>query len=323
MSAENICSACSWSNERQDGCRYHSNVKLFYGVSDRGVWSVGNRLVVKERSAAPPNLEAKNVKFLEANTTIPVPTIVEQWTEHDRYFLVARRIPGEPLNVAWPTLERDRLAKQTADYLDQLRHLTSPRIQSLDGEPVYSAFLFRADHGVARGPFSTDDELWAAFEKVLQKRRVPPAACQRLRERMPASTPYTFTHGDLTNVNIMVENGRLTGIIDWEAGGYFPVWWEFVAAGIGLGQEDQEWKDLLRSHMPGHEEAREFWRLLYSLSRYPQLDERATQFLGHVEASQQSPDDTRRASQGTGVVKHAVNTMSYHENLPRARFAPK
>ena len=39
---------------------------------------------------------------------------------------------------------------------------------------------------------------------------------------MPPATPYTFTHGDLTSVNIMVENGNLIGIIDWEASGYYP-----------------------------------------------------------------------------------------------------
>lgn len=38
----------------------------------------------------------------------------------------------------------------------------------------------------------------------------------------------------------MVANGSLAGIIDWEASGYFPVWWEYISAGIGLGTEDKE-----------------------------------------------------------------------------------
>lgn len=91
---------------------------------------------------------------------------------------------------------------------------------------------------------------------------------------MPPATPYTFTHGDLTNVNIMVEDGNLTGIIDWEAPGYYPVWWEFTSASIGLGQEDYEWKTLLRKYMPDYSEAREFWLDFYALSKYPNLDER-------------------------------------------------
>jgi hypothetical protein len=42
----------------------------------------------------------------------------------------------------------------------------------------------------------------------------------------------------------MVKDGNLAGILDWEASGYFPVWWEFACAGIGLGQDDFEWKGL-------------------------------------------------------------------------------
>lgn len=55
------------------------------------------------------------------------------------------------------------------------------------------------------------------------KETVLEAARKRLRHCMPSATPYTFTHGDLTNVNIMVENDTLNGMIDWEIFGCFPV----------------------------------------------------------------------------------------------------
>lgn len=101
---------------------------------------------------------------------------------------------------------------------------------------------------------------------------------------MPPSAPYTFTHGDLTNVNIMVDNGNLAGIIDWEASGYFPAWWEFTCAGIGLGSDDAEWKAMLRTYMPDYTEAREFWRDFYALSRYPKVNERAATLLAEDAA---------------------------------------
>lgn len=144
-------------------------------------------------------------------------------------------------------------------------------MQSLGAKPLYSAFLFPPDYGVPRGPFASEDELWAEMEKSLQG--VPERACQRLRQRMPPASPFTFTHGDLFGGNIMVEDGNLTGIIDWEASGFFPVWWEYTAAGIGLGLEDQEWKTLLRKYMPPHEEARRFWLDFYNLRRFPDLNE--------------------------------------------------
>jgi aminoglycoside phosphotransferase (APT) family kinase protein len=129
-------------------------------------------------------------------------------------------------------------------------------MHSLNGGPIYSAFLFPVGYGLPHGPLCSDDELWQEMAKALNK--LPEKVRERLRARMPPAAPYTFTHGDLTNVNILVRDDNLAGIIDWEASGYFPVWWDFASAGIGLGQEDTEWKALLRNYMPDQEEARLF-----------------------------------------------------------------
>ncbi len=96
-------------------------------------------------------------------------------------------------------------------------------MQSLDGGPLFGNFLFLGNNGGIRphGPLSTDDELWEEMTKSLGG--LSEKARPRLRERMPPGAPYTFTHEDLTHVNIMVENGNLTGIVDWEVSGYFPV----------------------------------------------------------------------------------------------------
>ena len=39
-----------------------------------------------------------------------------------------------------------------------------------------------------------------------------------------------FSHGDLRPANIIVKDGHITGIIDWELGGWYPEYWEFVKA---------------------------------------------------------------------------------------------
>jgi aminoglycoside phosphotransferase (APT) family kinase protein len=46
------------------------------------------------------------------------------------------------------------------------------------------------------------------LEKVLEEAR------QRLRQRMPTAIPSTFTHGDLTDVNIVIKDNNLAGILD-------------------------------------------------------------------------------------------------------------
>lgn len=280
---ESTCSACSWSPARQKTCSYNSHVKLFYGASNRGAWSLGSTLILKERSANPPNFEAANIKFLESRTSIPIPNVVHEWYEDDgRYFIITKRIPGRPLEDVWPSLSpehRESIAKQTAEYLSQLREVQSDRMETIGGKPLYSAWLFRQDFETPHGPLSSDDELWSELSKSLTK--VPEKACVELRRRMPPAAPYTFTHGDLTSVNIMVDpdTGDLTGILDWENAGYYPVWWEFAAAGIGLGDNDVEWKRTLRKYMPDYNNAREFWWNSHSLISYPDLNERGLKFL--------------------------------------------
>ncbi|KAL3447634.1 kinase-like domain-containing protein [Aspergillus insuetus] len=275
------CAACSWTAERQKHCSYESHVKLFYEAGDRGLWSLGSHLILKDRGARLKTPEVPNIQLVRDQTSIPVPTVVETWEESERAMILMKRIPGVPLSDAWPRLathEKEQIARQTAEYLLQLRNLQSEKMQALGGQPIYSNFLFRNKKSdLTHGPLASDDELWADMEQGLDD-AVPQAARILLRNRMPPAAPYTFTHNDLTNVNIMVENASLTGIIDWEMSGFFPVWWEYVCTSVAHSEEDKEWKALLRRYMPDHSAAREFWLDYYYLCRDLE-HERARKFL--------------------------------------------
>lgn len=115
--SSDACAACSWTTERQKHCNYESHLKLFYEAGDRGVWSLGSKLILKDRGASLPTFEVPNIQFVQEQTTIPVPTVVESWEEGNHTLILMRRIPGEPLSKAWPRLsadEKERIAKQTA-----------------------------------------------------------------------------------------------------------------------------------------------------------------------------------------------------------------
>ncbi|KAL6230708.1 hypothetical protein BDW75DRAFT_234194 [Aspergillus navahoensis] len=237
-----------------------AQVKLFYEAGDH-------------RGASLPTFEVPNILFIQEQTSIPVPTVVESWEEGQHTLILMKRIPGEPpLSRVWPNLsadEKESIAKQTAEYLLELRKLQSDHIQALGGRPVYSNFLFKDQCSeVPHGPLASDDELWADMERGMGE-SIPEAVRIQLRNCMPSAALYTFTHGDLTNVNIMVEGGSVTGIIDWEMSGYFPVWWEYVCTSVPDSEEDREWKSLLRKFMPDHSAAREFWLDYYYLCRDP------------------------------------------------------
>lgn len=260
------CPACNWTPEQQSQCNYKSNVHLFYSAGDRGAWSLGSKFILKDRGSSPPNYESANTKFVKDNTTIPIPEIVQEWSENRRNMLIVERVPGEPLQEAWPNMklsEKEALAEETAEYLSQLRQLHASKMQSVHGQPLYNAFLFSGKYGMPHGPLMSEDELFDAI--AVEFKDTPDEVTMLTRLGMPSPFPWTFTHGDITYCNIMVdlETYRLTGIIDWEGSGYYPVWWEYVGA-IGLSTEDAEWKALLRKYMPDYSAALEWYKDVYA-----------------------------------------------------------
>lgn len=57
-----------------------------------------------------------------------------------------------------------------------------------------------------------------------------------------------MTHGDLYPRNLIVSNERdviITGIIDWEVGGGYPEYWEYVKA-FHMAFRSDDWHDFLR-----------------------------------------------------------------------------
>jgi aminoglycoside phosphotransferase (APT) family kinase protein len=209
-------------------------VHLFNGAGNRDHRALGTKYNLKDRGP-DPNYEVISTHFLQANTTIPVPTVAQEGTEKSRHFTMVERVPGVPLEKIWssmPQSAREELARCTAEYLGQLRSFQSETMGSVDGSPPYCGFLFpgKGSEGcqVPHGPLKTAEELWRELEKSLDMNSldVPLAVRVRLRDCMSDPAPWTFIHGDLTSCNLMVDPTayELTGIIDWERSGYFPVW---------------------------------------------------------------------------------------------------
>lgn len=272
--ADMPCAACSGTSRRQRRCPYHSKVELSHSSDDQVTWSVGTKATLEDRPANPRCVEAQNMRFVQANTTIPVPTVLAQWKDGGRYFVLAQKIAGQPLDVAWPNLstaDKSRIAEQTALYLSQLRELQSARMQSVDGAPLHLSRLFGDEAAGPHGPISTIEVLWAEMSGELQGASWE-SICDVLDE-MPPATPYTFTHGDLSPANILVENGNLAGIIGWEDSGYLPVWWEYVQTRLTSGPEDREWKALLRKYMPDFSGALSFCRSFHQLQTLADNDD--------------------------------------------------
>ncbi|KAH8673400.1 hypothetical protein BX600DRAFT_455187 [Xylariales sp. PMI_506] len=91
------------------------------------------------------------------------------------------------------------------------------------------------------GPFADEEEFdnWCLARL---RNRLVRWKWQRVLKHNRRDTPATFvlTHGDLTPRNILVKDGAITGIVDWEKSGFFPEYAEYAFA-MSLCHEHEKW----------------------------------------------------------------------------------
>lgn len=65
-----------------------------------------------------------------------------------------------------------------------------------------------------------------------------------------------FTHGDLYRHNILVHDGRLSGIIDWECAGWLPEYWDYTTMTVRAYSITTDWNTAIYT-APGFKYAQE------------------------------------------------------------------
>ncbi|THV55405.1 hypothetical protein BGAL_0009g00550 [Botrytis galanthina] len=247
-----LCHNCGWNAHEQLHSCYSGRVKIMCN-SSRGIWFIGDDYVLKERailehgraSHMGPDVEVS--RFLAENSTIPVAKYLHHWKDSKSHFSIAERVPGMNLTQSGPILTRDQIrgvAREVVEYLKELRKFTSPKIQTPSGLPVRDRVL-----GSARKvQFVTDDvQEWWTRTKPRFKRVQIERWRDIIEDEYPVKGPYVLTHGDLDGSNIMVADGHVSAIIDWETAGYLPEWWEPVATELSMPPLwihffEEEWK---------------------------------------------------------------------------------
>lgn len=207
-----------------------------------------------------PN-EALAMRFVRAHTTIPVPAVIS--SDWDR--ITMEYVEGQTLRQAWPVLtpaQRTGILDQLRGYLAQLQALVydgssdsgssgsgssetpSPPIGRLDGTGVVLPSIMPR----AGGPFATTADLHAWLVQPPKRLTAESMYWHQVTAHLGATAyPVVFTHGDIAARNILVRDGRIVALLDWEYAGWFPAYWEYVFALRGLDNIDWE---TLGYHLP-------------------------------------------------------------------------
>lgn len=238
------------------------------GGSSSAVWRIGRAAFCKVKAWNPEiESEDKTIAFVKKIAPqISTPEVIYAWTEHNRSFLILRRIEGSTLRDAWTSLslsQRHSVVKTIATYCDFLAQNTSQMLGSATGRPVLEPYLSSSDSGLLGS--LTPEECVRYFS-------APTAKYPTLGE------DFHFYHPDLGPGNIIVsDDGRVAGVLDWEAAGYYPTFWIATKPSVSPGLDfyppiaqcnDFEWRKCLRIELErwGYPQASE-WYMKWSTFR--------------------------------------------------------
>lgn len=190
-----------------------------------------------------PN-EAIALRFVKAYTTIPVPEVIS--SDWDR--VTMEYVEGQTLQQAWPVLtpsQQSEILAQLSDYIAQMRSLGGISLGRLDGQGVVvPSFMERWG-----GPFGSLREFhdWLANPLLTKQKDARSIYWHQITTQLGADYPIVFTHADIAARNIIIRDGRIAAIIDWELAGWYPEYWEYVFAMRGMDNIDWE---TIGQHVP-------------------------------------------------------------------------
>ena len=161
---------------------------------DRRVIAVGDGLLA--RYGEDTEREAALLNAIAPRLPLPVPVPVVVAADH----LVFPRVPGVPL-LDLPRAARRVFAPQLRAFAEAV-HALDPGVEVAHDDTPLEEWLKEAR------------ATWPDVREAVPV-RLHAQVEARLAAAPPPAEPHVFIHGDLGAEHVFVEDGRITGIIDW------------------------------------------------------------------------------------------------------------
>jgi len=206
-------------------------------------------LYLKARTAAERGgleNEFEAMQLARRHTDVVVPRPLDLVSDAERSYLLSSALPGRHIGLCIDTMSDEEVEVFVQDlrkWLMQIRSIPKAiapeyKLSSAVGKGCHD---YRISAGVAYdkargdffGPFRNEKD----FNDVLRCGALPEVVHRDGHQ-------IVFTHGDLNMRNIMVRDGKLSGIVDWENAGWFPEHWDYNKAHF-ITKHHWRWKRIV------------------------------------------------------------------------------
>ncbi|CAI7671898.1 unnamed protein product [Penicillium palitans] len=180
------------------------------------------------QEAGQYRVEAHTLGMVEKFTKIPAPRAIDVLETPDASYFLMTQVPGRPIGQLLNTMTDEQVENAVTDlkrYIAELRAIPNEaskfQICNSEGGGILDWRIPDSQSENLRFHTETD------FHNYLTEMMTDDTRKQAAKSH---AIPHAivFTHGDLNPRNILAENGRITGIVDWENAGFFPEYWEYT-----------------------------------------------------------------------------------------------
>jgi aminoglycoside phosphotransferase (APT) family kinase protein len=224
--------------------------------------------------------EAEAMILVANSTSVPVPEVLNAYMIEDIGFILMRKIPGATVQACWEDLSEDSqqfILDQLRGYIHGWRKIEGTFFGFVDQGPCQDTVFMHpwGNQDYQYGPFQTRKEFNQGVVEALKNARSGGQLVDEddygLAEEILASGENgqderkILTHGDLHPTNIIINDGKLAGIIDWGAAGYSIASREYF--GLVWMTPDSSWRKSASNILASDEY--EFWaKVNYSMTQY-------------------------------------------------------
>lgn len=193
----------------------------------------------------------QHIRAHDPSRKIPTPEPLGMLQVKRLFYIFSSFVPGITLENIWTTIlptQKQKIQQQLNRIFFEVRHLPLPSKEGFLGAGGDLPFCQDKRRWTRKSAVCIRDE--GEFNDFLVSESFASAALVRLvRSSLPATHEIVMTHSDLYPRNVIVDNERnveITGIIDWENGGAYPDYWEYVKAlRMGFGAASDDWHEYL------------------------------------------------------------------------------